>query len=112
MPLVNLKRDRSEYSTEILADELSKQDPPEEGNGNQGDDQGQGQDQDQGQGQDPFADDGGTGIVIDAENDNGEPLDAAQISEQGARDCCRHSERRPNCQGSGQVASQPRRICG
>ena len=81
-----LKRDRSEYSTEILADELSKQEPPDEGKGDQGDDQDQDQDQGQGQGQgqdqDPFADDGGTGIVIDAENDSGEPLDATQISEQ------------------------------
>jgi predicted metal-dependent peptidase len=77
-----LKRDRSEYSTEILADELSQKDPPQPGGGGEGDDQGDDQDQDQGQGQDPFADEGGTGIVIDAENDSGEALDAAQISEQ------------------------------
>ena len=84
----DLKRDRSEYSTEILADELIRQEPPQptlppqtQGGNDQGDDQGQGQGQGQGQDPDPFADEGGTGIVIDAEDDKGEALDPQQISE-------------------------------
>ena len=75
-----LKRNRAEYSTEILADEMSNRQDQDQDQ-DQGQEQGQEQGQDQGQDQDPFADKGGTGIVIDAENDNGEPLDAAQISE-------------------------------
>ena len=79
-----LKRPHTDYSTEILADELisNKQEEKQEQDqdqdqGDQGQDQ---QDQDQGQG-DPFADDGGTGIVIDAESDSGEPLSATEISQ-------------------------------
>ena len=93
-----LKRPHTDYSTEILADELisnkqeQKQDQDQSNDQDQDQDQGdqdqdqqdqgqgqgQGQDQDQG---DPFADDGGTGIVIDAESDSGEPLSATEISQ-------------------------------
>ena len=91
-----LKRPHTDYSTEILADELisnkqeEKQDQDQDQNNDQDQDQDQSndedqeqdqdQDQDQGQG-DPFADEGGTGIVIDAESDSGEPLSATEISQ-------------------------------
>ena len=88
----DLKRDRSEYSTEILADELAQEQPsaPQPGGGDDDTPQGDGDDSDTGGGDDddapqgggdPFADETGTGVVIDAEGDNGEPLDAQEIAE-------------------------------
>ena len=87
-----MKRDRSEYSTEILADELAQEQPsaPQPGGGDDDTPQGDGDDSDTGGGDDddapqgggdPFADETGTGVVIDAEGDNGEPLDAQEIAE-------------------------------